>query len=166
MVGVSSYLINKASLDEITISTEVQNLDIILAGQIPPNPVELISSKRTAQLFNELREKYDYIIVDTPPYGLLTDSFILMKYADLNIYVTRMGFVKKRMMFSSLEDIASKDIKNLHLLINGDTPKQGSYGKYYTNHKKDGLVRGAMKGISKKSAKEKKKSDKKVLDEV
>jgi len=165
LIGVSSYLINKASLDEITISTEIQNLDIILAGQIPPNPVELISSKQTSLLFEELRSKYDYIIVDTPPYGLLTDSFILMKYADLNIYVTRMGFVKKRLMMSSLEDIASKDIRNLHLLINGDTPKQGSYGKYYTNHKKDGLVKNAVKGMSKKSEK-KKQAVKKVVDEV
>jgi capsular exopolysaccharide synthesis family protein len=144
LVGVSSYLINKASLDEIIISTDVPNLDVILAGQIPPNPIELISSTQTTKLFEELRKKYDYIIIDTPPYGLLTDSFVLMKYADFSLYVTRLGYVKKRMLLSSLDDIATKDIKNLHLLINGDIPKKGVHGKYYTYHKKEGIFRRAM----------------------
>jgi tyrosine-protein kinase Etk/Wzc len=145
LIGVSSYLINKATLEEISIKSDVQNLDIILAGQIPPNPVELISSAKTYQLFEELRSKYDYVIVDTPPYGLLTDSFVLMKYADINLYLTRMGYVNKRLLISCLDDLGSKEISNLHLLINGDTPKQGSYGKYYTKHKKESLS-SRMKG--------------------
>lgn len=142
LVGVSSYLINKATLDEITISSELPNLDIILAGQIPPNPVELLSSDNTRHLFEELRKQYDYIIVDTPPYGLLTDSFVLMKFADISLYVTRIGYVNKKLLVSCLDDIESKNIKNLHLLINSDTPKSGSYGKYYTTHKRDSLKTG------------------------
>ncbi len=161
LVGVSSYLINKASLDEIIISTDVPNLDVILAGQIPPNPIELISSAQTTQLFEMLRKKYDYIIVDTPPYGLLTDSFVLMNYADFNIYVTRLGFVKKRMLLSSLDDIALKDIKNLHMLINGDIPKKGVHGKYYTYHKKEGMFKRAMPKSKSKSGKPPRKSVKK-----
>jgi tyrosine-protein kinase Etk/Wzc len=144
LVGVSSYLINKATLDEITISTDIPNLDVILAGQIPPNPIELISSGQTSRLFEELRKKYDYIIIDTPPYGLLTDSFVLMKFADFNIYVTRLGYVKKRILLSSLDDIATKGIKNLHLLINGDIPKKGVHGKYYTYHKKEGVFKRSL----------------------
>ncbi len=137
LVGVSSLLINKASLDEITINSDVDNLDIILAGQVPPNPIELISSRKTALLFEELRNKYDYIIIDTPPYGVLTDSFVLMKYADITVYVTRLGQVKKRMLLSSFDDITSKKIENIHVLINGEIPKQGSYGKYYTTTRKE-----------------------------
>ena len=136
LVGVSSYLIDKAELDEITIESPVENLDIILAGQIPPNPIELISSKRTEILFDELRKKYDYIVIDTPPYGVLTDSFILMKFADIKIYVTRLGYAKKKLLAASLEDIETKNIENVQILINGDTPKQGSYGKYYTTTRK------------------------------
>jgi capsular exopolysaccharide synthesis family protein len=130
-------LINKASLDEITINSEVENLDIILAGQVPPNPIELISSKRTAELFEELRRTYDYVIIDTPPYGVLTDSFVLMKYADITLYVTRLGQVKKRLLLSSFDDIVAKKIENVHILINGEIPKQGSYGKYYTTTRKE-----------------------------
>jgi hypothetical protein len=60
-----------------------------------------------------------------------------MKYADIKIYVTRLGYVKKRILVSSFEDIESKNIDNIQLLINGESPKQGSYGKYYTTTKKD-----------------------------
>jgi len=137
LVGVSSLLINKASLDEITISSGVENMDIILAGQVPPNPIELISSRQTTLLFEELKKKYDYIVIDTPPYGVLTDSFVLMKYADITLYVTRLGQVKKRMLLSSFDDIASKKIENIHVLINGEISKQGSYGKYYTTTRKE-----------------------------
>ncbi|MFO7669642.1 MAG: polysaccharide biosynthesis tyrosine autokinase [Bacteroidales bacterium] len=145
LVGISSYLINKADLEEITISSDIENLDIILAGQIPPNPIELISSVRNELLFQELRKRYDYIVVDTPPYGVLTDSFVLMKHADLKIYVSRLRHVKKRMLLSSLEDIESKGIKNVQILINGDNPKQGSYGKYYTAPARDGFFRSRKK---------------------
>lgn len=151
LIGISSYLINKASLDEISIKTDVENLDIFLAGQVPPNPIELISSERTSQLFDELRSKYDYIIVDTPPYGRLTDSFVLMKYADIKVYVSRMGYVKKRLLISCLDDIASKDIKDIHLLINSDIPSRKEvYGKYYTVHKKKSWKRKAAKGLPKR----------------
>jgi capsular exopolysaccharide synthesis family protein len=150
LVGVSSYLINKAELDEITITSDIENLDIILAGQIPPNPIELISSKKTALLFEELRKQYDYIVIDTPPYGVLTDSFILMKFADIKIYVCRLGHVKKRMLLTSFEDIELKEIENVQILINGDNPKQGSYGKYYTNQKRSGLLKGKNRKEPKK----------------
>ncbi|MCP4310800.1 MAG: polysaccharide biosynthesis tyrosine autokinase [Bacteroidetes bacterium] len=155
LVGVSSFLIDKASLEEITISSDVENLDFVLAGQIPPNPIELISSGKTEELFARLREKYDYIVIDTPPYGVLTDSFVLMKFADIKIYVSRLGYVKRRILLSSLEDIESKNIDNVQILINGDTPKQGSYGKYYTDHdiRKGMLAKQTRKGAREKSSK-------------
>ena len=89
---------------------------------------------------------YDYIVIDTPPYGVLTDSFVLMKYADLKIYVSRLRHVKKRMLLSSLEDIESKGIKNVQILINGDNPKQGSYGKYYTAPAREGFLVAERRG--------------------
>ncbi len=131
LVGISSYLINRASLDEIIIKTEIPNLDIIQAGQIPPNPVELLSSKKNQQLFSELSERYDYIIVDTPPYGLVSDSLILMKYVDIKIYVTRLGKIKKATLLSNLEDIASKEIHNFYILANEDpSQNNGAYSNY------------------------------------
>ncbi len=126
--GVSSYLINRASLEEITINTDAPNLDIIQAGQIPPNPFELLSSTKTRELMEELKQQYDFVILDTPPYGLLTDSFMLMNYADLNLFVTRLDYTKKNVFANSMEDLERKQIKNLYLLVNADKEEKMKYG--------------------------------------
>lgn len=126
--GVSSYLINKAKLEEIIIKTEAPNLDIIQAGQIPPNPIALLASHKTRELIDDLRKMYDYVVIDTPPYGLLTDSFVLMGYADLNVYVTRLGYTKKSVLATNIEDIEKKKINNLFMLINGEKNEMVSYG--------------------------------------
>jgi tyrosine-protein kinase Etk/Wzc len=126
--GVSSYLINRARLDEIIIKTDAPNLDIISSGQIPPNPIALLASKKTQELIRELRKQYDYVIIDTPPHGLLTDSFLLMDYADINLFVVRLNFTKKSVLAASIEDFESKNIDNLYLLVNGGKNEMHSYG--------------------------------------
>ena len=130
LVGISSHLINKATLDEIIVPTEVGNLDLMLAGQIPPNPVELISSSETIKLFTELKKRYDYIIIDTPPFSLVTDAFLLMNMADIKLYVSRIGYTKKNILSSSMEDIGEKNIKDIHLVVNGSPEMNSKYGKY------------------------------------
>ena len=136
LVGISSYLINRVTLDEIIIKTDIPNLDIIQTGQVPPNPVELLSSKKNQELFSTLREKYDYIIVDTPPYSLVSDAFILMKYADIKLYVTRLAKVKRSRLVSSMEDVDSKGVKDLYLLVNEDsTFKNSTYQQYSERNK-------------------------------
>jgi tyrosine-protein kinase Etk/Wzc len=137
LVGISSYLINKASLDEIIVPTEVSNLDIMLAGQIPPNPIELISTEKTRELFRELRKKYDFIIVDTPPYSLVTDAFLLMNLADIKLYVTRIGYTRKKDLSMNMEDIDEKNIRDIHLVINGSLELNSKYGKYAYSEKSD-----------------------------
>lgn len=136
LVGISSYLINKATFEEIVIKTDIPNLDIIQAGQIPPNPVELLSSRKTAELFEELKKNYDFVIIDTPPYGLVSDSFILMKYVDLKLYVTRLGKIKKSTLISNIEDVQLKGIKDLYLLVNEDLTINASVYSEYRYHEK------------------------------
>ncbi len=130
IVGISSYLIKKATLDEIIVPTEVGNLDIMLAGQIPPNPIELISSPEAIQMFHELRARYDYIIIDTPPYSLVTDAFLLMNMADIKLYISRIGFTKKQDLSINMEDIKEKNIRDIHLVVNGSHELNSRYGKY------------------------------------
>jgi tyrosine-protein kinase Etk/Wzc len=137
LVGISSYLIKKATLDEIIVPTEVPNLDIIQAGQIPPNPIELISSARTHELINELRKIYEFIIIDTPPYGLVTDAFFLMNVSDIKLYVTRLGYTKKSALASNMEDIEGKKIKDIYMLANENNEDKQRYGKYAYNEKSD-----------------------------
>jgi capsular exopolysaccharide synthesis family protein len=137
--GVSSYLINKAKLEEITIQTQLPNLDIIHSGEIPPNPIGLLSGNKTHELMEQLKQQYDFIIVDTPPYGLLTDSFMLMNYADLNLFVARLNYTRKDIFAANMEDLENKKVENVYILVNADNDDKRTYGysKYYSISKKD-----------------------------
>ena len=118
-VGVSSYLANKASLTDIVQSSgKLPSLDVICAGPVPPNPAELIASKRCAELFAELKEKYDYIIMDTPPLALVTDSLLLVKYCDATTYVVRQGVTNKKVFGYCIKDLEERGIK-ANIIING-----------------------------------------------
>lgn len=147
LVGISSYLVNKANLDEIIVPSIIPNLDIIQAGNLPPNPVELISTKRTAKMIYELKERYDYVILDTPPYGLVTDAFILMNHADLKLYISRLGVITKKVIANNMDDIESKKIENIYSMINdGDLGKEGySNVAYYDPKKRAKASRKLMK---------------------
>ncbi len=151
LVGISAYLINRVTIDEIIIKTDIPNLDIIQTGQVPPNPVELLSSKKNQELFKILNERYDYIIVDTPPYSLVSDAFILMKYADIKLYVTRLGKVKRSRLISSLDDVSSKLIKDIYLLVNEDSTFKNSTYQQYSDRSK-GKKHAVKKGLIKKSS--------------
>src|SRR5690606_2467454 len=90
--GISTYLSNEHSLDEVLQPSKlIDGFDIIPSGPVPPNPSELIMSQRMDDLIRQLYERYDYIIIDSPSVGLVTDGFILMKHADLSIFVVRQG---------------------------------------------------------------------------
>jgi tyrosine-protein kinase Etk/Wzc len=136
-VGISSFLINQAGFEDIIQHTNIENLDTITSGPIPPNPSELIASSRTNDLFSFLKNHYDYIIVDTPPVGLLSDTYVLMDKADLNIYVVRQNQTPKREFQSIIKDLKDKNFKNLCLIVN-DIPlvKKSKYGyEYYEENK-------------------------------
>ena len=149
LVGLTDYLIKQARLEDILTRTEIPGLDLILAGRVPPNPAELLSSERIRELLDQVRQRYDYIIVDTPPFGLVSDAFILMKYTDLNIYVARLGKITKRTFLPNMEEIRSKKLDNFYLVINGIKPHKSVYSKYA------GYPYGGNKG--KKAAKKKKR---------
>ena len=91
-VGISTYLIGKSTIDDIIVKTRFDNLWIILPGPVPPNPAQLIESDALSRLFEEAKKRFDYIIIDTPPIGLVADAMLLAKYADTNIFVLRQGY--------------------------------------------------------------------------
>ena len=83
--GIVNYLIKQKTLDEITNSTQIPFLDVIVSGPIPPNPAEMILSDGMKELIAELKKKYDYIILDTPPVGLVSDALELAQYCNLTL---------------------------------------------------------------------------------
>lgn len=133
-IGLSTYLSNKDSLDDvIQASGKIPTLDIITSGPIPPNPAELIASDKCNELFKELQERYDYIIIDTPPLGLVTDAFLLMRHSDVNLYVVRQQVTNKNIFASIIKDIEDRNIK-ANIILNG-IKQEGGYGYRYGNYK-------------------------------
>lgn len=116
--GLSNYLANATSLNEIIQPTEFENLHLISAGPIPPNPSELLMNEKMTLLISELRNRYDYIILDTPPMGLVTDALILMNHSDHNIYLVRQNYTPKDTVKNAQEMYESGKLKNLSLLFN------------------------------------------------
>lgn len=90
-LGLSNYLINQNSLDEIITPTEQENLDFISSGPVPPNPSELLHTKKMSELIDELRKRYDIIMIDTAPVGLVSDAIPLIRLSDINVFVIRSG---------------------------------------------------------------------------
>ncbi|MEP7168742.1 MAG: polysaccharide biosynthesis tyrosine autokinase [Bacteroidota bacterium] len=128
--GVSSYLIGKKSIDEILQKSKFENLDIITAGPIPPNPAELISKNEMKVLFDELALRYDYVIVDTPPLGIVSDAFLLMNHSHINIYIIRENYSKHEFI-RSLNDLYEEEkLKDICIVLN-DSDFRRAYGYGY-----------------------------------
>ncbi|MEE3037935.1 MAG: polysaccharide biosynthesis tyrosine autokinase [Bacteroidota bacterium] len=130
-VGLSSYLSNQNTKEEIIKQTNNEHLDIILSGPIPPNPSELLNLQKMKNLLEELKSQYKYIIIDTPPIGLVSDGIILMDYSDINLYVVRQNFTTKDMLHNFKETVNYNKLKDINIVINGITTNRSSYGYGY-----------------------------------
>ncbi len=129
-IGLVNYLVRQVSLNEIIQRTKVENLDVIASGPIPPHPVELLDSPKTEELFNQLKQEYDCIVVDTPPIGLVSDYFVLQKYVDTTLYLIRQDYSRIKFVTDITKDYEEGKFKNFFLVIN-DTKKAGKYGYGY-----------------------------------
>jgi tyrosine-protein kinase Etk/Wzc len=128
--GLTNYLIGKADKEKIVQKTELANLDIITAGPTPPNPSELIMSAAFYNLIEEYKKDYDYIILDTPPIGLVADGLDIMKHSDIVFYVARQN-VSKKNYFNMINEIyANEKEKNVGLIFN-DVNFAAVYGYGY-----------------------------------
>jgi len=129
-LGVVNYLIKQNDLEEITNSTPIPNLDVILSGPIPPNPSELILSDAMKEMVDELKKKYDYIILDTPPVGLVADSLELVQFADVTLYIVRQNYTKKDMITLLNTRLKRGELNNVSIVLNGYENK-AKYGTGY-----------------------------------
>lgn len=130
-IGLSSYLINKSTRSEIINKTEIETLDVITSGPTPPNPAELLDSAKMQDLIKELNKEYDYVIIDTPPVGLVTDGVILMQHADINLYVVRHNYSKTRALGIINNLYNQNQVKDLHIIINDFIHSDSGYGYGY-----------------------------------
>ena len=142
-VGAVNYLIGDKSLKQIIQETHIPNLDLIVSGPVPPNPSELLMSDRMTQLIDDLKKDYDYIVLDTPPIGLVTDAIELVEHVDASIYMVRQDYTKKGML-SYIDDKYNKgELKNISIVLNDYKHNAkysygyGDYGAYANGYHED-----------------------------
>lgn len=128
--GLTNYLIGKASKEAIVQKTGIANLDVITAGPTPPNPSELIMSNAFYKLIEDYKNIYDYIILDTPPIGLVADGLDIMKHSDIVFYVARQKVTQKNYLSLINEIYATEKEKNIGLIFN-DVNFAAVYGYGY-----------------------------------
>ena len=131
--GLTNYIIDPsvALYDIIRKSKKNDHLSIILSGDIPPNPAELLMQDRTKNLFNELKKEFDYIIVDTAPSMLVTDTILINKLADVTLYTIRAGFTDKKLLEFPKEAINDGRLSNVALVLNHVEMNNFGYGNKY-----------------------------------
>lgn len=129
-VGVTNYLSdNTVKVDNIIQHQE--GFDLIPAGILAPNPAELLMDNRLDELMDELRARYDYIIADNVPVGLIADATIANRIADLTIFVVRAGKLDRRQLPDIEKLYQEKKLKNMALVLNGANPERHGYGYSY-----------------------------------
>ena len=134
--GLSNYLTGQATLDQVIRKVNLSNnLHVITCGQIVPNPQELLFGNTLPLLFSQLKERYDYVIIDTPPIGLMSDAIILGQFADITLYVIRQNYTPKDRIKHINELCISKRLNNSVVVVNGIKDKNWNgynygYGMY------------------------------------
>jgi capsular exopolysaccharide synthesis family protein len=131
--GATKYLSSSDTNinDIITNSGLHENFDFIYAGLQPPNPAELLMSKRLDDLVEECRKHYDYIIIDSVPALIIADALITSRVADLSIYVVREGLLERQQLPDINALHTEKKLNNMCIVLNGASESRQSYGYSY-----------------------------------
>jgi tyrosine-protein kinase Etk/Wzc len=129
VIGASNVLIGKSDISSTIQKTEIENLFVMLSGPTPPNASELIVSKYLTDIFDYGRENFDYVIVDTPPVGLITDALVMMKNVDVSLFVINTKFAKKQIINIVEEIVQTNKLQNFALILNGVKRRKSGY--YY-----------------------------------
>lgn len=130
--SLTSYLADSAyDIDDIIVSTNITRLDVIPAGIIPPNPSELLQSNRLDELFVELRNRYDYIVVDSAPVAMVSDTFLLSRLMDMTVYVTRANYTTFELVDFLNQTHEQQRLPKMVAVLNGVDAKKIGYGYGY-----------------------------------
>ena len=130
--GITNYISDsKLSFEELKYKIpNIKSLDIIPSGLIPPNPSELLTTDRLAVLFLEVKQQYDFIVVDTAPVNLVSDTLLIAKYADMFMYVVRANYSDKRSLVVPDELYKENKLPNIAIVLNDVDSRRDGYGGY------------------------------------
>ena len=128
--GLSDYLAGQCSVNDIICDTDLENFKIILCGITPPNPTELLRTEAFRKLLQKLREMYDYVLVDTPPVGLVIDAAVIAESCDGILWVISSGQISRRIALETKEQIEKSGCPVLGAVLNKTESSLSEY-EYY-----------------------------------
>lgn len=127
-VGLSNILVDPELRGQAILTGENPNLHFLLAGDVPPNPSELLASARFKRLLEELRGSYDYILLDTSPVNMVTDACVLVPESNGVLFVVRAGITDRNAVRHAVEQLEYSKAKLLGFVLNGAEPEKSGYG--------------------------------------
>ena len=133
--GLTDILAKDRAVDKCIQETELENLYVLTAGAIPPNPAEILSSEKMKNLIEDLKNIYDYIFIDTPPIGLVTDAGVLSSFIDGVVLVVKSESVEKKYLEETKKKLDAVDARILGAILNSYKSEQKDY-EYYSYYGK------------------------------
>jgi len=135
-LGFSNFNISSnLKIDDIIKPLSInKNMFIVPSGPLPPNPAEILMNENTGKLINELKDRFDYIILDTPPIGIITDAQLLSQYADMTIYLVRQKVTQKEQLKIAEDLYRNGKMKNIGIVVNDIDNKAYGYGYGYGSY--------------------------------
>ncbi|MBB6240098.1 capsular exopolysaccharide synthesis family protein [Pedobacter sp. AK013] len=151
-IGFSNYTIDSTiKVDHIVKPLSInKNMFIISSGPLPPNPAETLMSEHTPALIEELKKQFDYIIMDAPPIGIITDAQLLSNYADVVLYLVRQKITQKNQIAIVDDLYRSKKMKNIGIVVNDIVSKAYGYGYGYGTYGEENKQKGWLSKVFKK----------------
>lgn len=137
--GLSSYLSGNSTLTDAICTTNIENLSVIPSGKVPPNPTSLLQNSNFNHMIDTIRDIFDFVIIDTPPIGLVIDAAIISQKVDGSIIVTESGKIQRRFIKRAHEQMTQSGTRFLGVILNkvgnandayGEYGSYGSYGQY------------------------------------
>lgn len=129
--GLSNYLAGLNSVDDVIRKEVYSNLDVILSGEIPPNPSELLGSENMEQLLKDMDKRYDYILVDFPPVGVVADACVVANSLDGVLFLVRQNSTERDSVAASVKQLELSGAKLLGFVLNGAQNEGKSYDDQY-----------------------------------
>ena len=130
--GLTHYLSGQKTIDDVICNTDINNMDMIFAGPVSPNPTELLSGDLFADLIGMAREEYDYVIIDAPPLGSVIDAALIARHVDGTIIVVESGAISYKMVQHVKEQLEKGECRILGVVLNKvDLDRDSYYGNYY-----------------------------------
>lgn len=128
--GLSHYLTGQAEIEDIIYETETEGFYLSVAGPLSPDPTSLLDSDQFQKFIDKVREDYDYVIIDTPPLGVVIDAVIIGKYCDGAVLVIEQGVIKRKVVQDVIKQLKRGEVRIFGAVLNKVDERIGAYGAY------------------------------------